>query len=68
MGTNGRQRAPSTFGLAALRTQARDALVGLGWKRAIATAAVDEAWKHAGIEPTIDALIRDALRRCPRPG
>jgi len=50
-----------------LRTQARDALVGLGWKPAIARAAVDEAWSHVGPAVAIDMLIREALRRCPKP-
>lgn len=58
---------PSTFGLVAVRTQARDALVGLGWKIAIASAAVQEAYAHVGTEATIDVLIREALRRCPKP-
>ena len=46
--------------------QARDALVGLGWKPAIARAAVEEARAHVGA-PGVEALIREALRRCPRP-
>ncbi len=49
------------------RTQARDALVGLGWKPAIARAAVDEAWSHVGPTVAVDMLIREALRRCPKP-
>ena len=35
---------------AILHTQARDALVGLGWKPAIARVAVDEAWSHVGCD------------------
>jgi hypothetical protein len=50
-----------------LRTQARDALVGLGWKPAIARAAVDKAWFHVGPAVTIAVLIREALRCCHRP-
>ena len=50
-----------------VRTQARDALVGLGWKPAIARAAVDEAWSHVGPAVAVDMLIREALRRCPKP-
>jgi len=59
--------ATAKLDAAIARTQARDALVALGWKSAIARAAVDEAWSH--VEPTvaIDVLIREALRRCPRP-
>jgi hypothetical protein len=47
-----------------MHTQARDALVGLGWKPAISRAAVDE---HVGPEVAVDVLIREALRRCPKP-
>lgn len=50
-----------------VRTQARDALVGLGWKPAIARAAVDEAWSHVGPAVAVEHLIREALRRCPKP-
>jgi hypothetical protein len=49
-------------------TQARDALVGLGWKPAIARAAVDEAWFHVGSDAALEPLIREALRRCPTKG
>ena len=52
---------------AVLRAQAKDALVGLGWKPGIARAAVDEACTHVGREATLAALIREALRRCPKP-
>jgi len=50
-----------------MRTQARDALVGLGWKIAIAGAAVDAAYAQVGSEVSIPTLIREALRRCPKP-
>ena len=49
-----------------IRTQARDALVGLGWKPAIACAAIDGAAADLGA-PTLEELIREALRRCPKP-
>jgi hypothetical protein len=55
------------FDAAACRVQARDALVGLGWKRSIASAAVDDAVSALGPVAPLDALIREALRRCPRP-
>ncbi len=55
------------FEHAVLQTQARDALVGLGWKPGIARAAVEEAWDGVGTDVSIDVLIRKALRRCPRP-
>ncbi len=44
-----------------------DALVGLGWKPAIATAAVAAASMALGAEATLECLILEALRRCPRP-
>jgi hypothetical protein len=36
-----------------VRAQARDALVGLGWKPSIARAAVDDAWSHVGCDQEI---------------
>lgn len=51
-----------------VRAQARDALVGLGWKPSIARAAVDEAWSHVGSDAALEPLIREALRRCPTKG
>ena len=52
---------------AVMRTQARDALVGLGWKPGIARAAVDEACAHVSAGGALEVVIREALRRCPRP-
>jgi hypothetical protein len=48
-------------------SQARDALVSLGWRPAIARATVDAAWSHAGPQVTLETLVREALRRCPKP-
>ena len=62
-GDSGAERAASI-----VRAQARDALVGLGWRPAIARAAVDEAWFHVGPDVAIEPLIREALRRCPTAG
>ena len=53
---------------AIVRTQARDALVGLGWKPGIARDAVSAAIAELGTAATLAAVIREALRRCPRPG
>ena len=50
----------------AIRIQAKAALVGLGWNPAIAGAAVDGACAEL-TAPTLEALIREALRRCPMP-
>jgi hypothetical protein len=38
-----------------------------GQKAAIARAAVEEAWSHVGPTAAIEVLIREALRRCPKP-
>jgi hypothetical protein len=50
-----------------LRTQAREALLGLGWKAAIAGPAVAAAAAALGGEVTLEQLIFDSLRRCPMP-
>jgi hypothetical protein len=51
---------------AAVRDDALRGLTGLGWPRAIAVAAVDAAIAALGPAP-LDAVLREALRRCPRP-
>jgi hypothetical protein len=58
---------PSKLDAAVLRTQAKQALVGLGWRPAIANAAVVAAMAALGAEATLERLIFEALRRCPRP-
>jgi hypothetical protein len=55
----------TTLDTAITRTQARDALVGLGWKPHIARAAVDEAIAVCGSNTSLEVLIRESLRRCP---
>jgi len=62
-----RNDAASRFEQIALRTQARDALVGLGWKPAIAASAVDDALACGHANAPLERLIREALRRCPIP-
>jgi hypothetical protein len=57
----------SKLDAAVLRTQARAALIGLGWKPVIARAAVDAAAAAQGPEMTLERLIFDSLRRCPAP-
>jgi HNH endonuclease/RuvA, C-terminal domain len=52
---------------AILRTQAKAALTGLGWKPAIAHAAVAAAMAGAGANVTLEQLIRASLRYCPVP-
>jgi Holliday junction resolvasome RuvABC DNA-binding subunit len=50
-----------------LCTQAKAALTGLGWKPAIARAAVAAAAMAEGREPTLERLIFASLRQCPAP-
>jgi hypothetical protein len=58
---------PSTrLDAAILRAQSKEALVGLGWKPAIATAAVASAWATVGPQASLEQLIFEALRSCPR--
>jgi hypothetical protein len=52
---------------AIVRTQAKDALVGLGWRPAVAQAAVAAAFATLGAEATLERLIFEALRRCRQP-
>lgn len=49
-----------------LRTQTKEALIGLGWKTAIANAAAASAFAAGGAEATLERLIFHALRRCPQ--
>jgi hypothetical protein len=60
-------KAASKLDAAILRTQARTALTGLGWKPAIAHAAVDAAVAAQGPAMTLERLIFESLRRCPAP-
>jgi Holliday junction resolvasome RuvABC DNA-binding subunit len=59
--------AISKLDVAVLCTQAKAALTGLGWKPAIAHAAVAAAVATGGADMTLERLILDALRRCPAP-
>ena len=67
VGSNPAPRASTRLDDTIHRTQARDALVGLGWKPHIARAAVDEAMSALDQSVALDVLIREALRRCPKP-
>jgi Holliday junction resolvasome RuvABC DNA-binding subunit len=58
--------AAAKLDAAIVRTQAKEALIGLGWKLAIAQAAVAAASAALGTEATLEQLIFEALRRCPR--
>jgi hypothetical protein len=60
-------KAVTKLDTAILRTQARAALTALGWKPAIARAAVDAAAAAQGPEATLERLIFESLRRCPAP-
>jgi Holliday junction resolvasome RuvABC DNA-binding subunit len=52
---------------ASMRAEAREALVAMGWSGPIARDAVDAATSHVGTDATLEALIREALRRCMKP-
>jgi Holliday junction resolvasome RuvABC DNA-binding subunit len=58
---------PSKLDEVVSRTQAKDALVGLGWKPTIAQAAVAAASAMLGTNSTLEQLIFEALRRCRHP-
>ncbi len=64
-GETGKQ--PSRLSDAVKRTRVRDALTALGFRRAEATAATDEAIAHVGSDATFELLLREALRACPKP-
>jgi hypothetical protein len=49
---------------AIVRSQARDALVGLGWKPGIARRAIDAAFEHLGDESHLERVISASLREC----
>jgi hypothetical protein len=50
---------------AVLRAQAKDALTSLGWKPAIAQAAIAQAAIVPGACASLERLIFESLRRCP---
>ena len=57
----------SNLDRATISVEARTALVTLGYKKHEAAAAVDAALVHVGGD-ALDVLIREALRRCGKPG
>jgi hypothetical protein len=59
--------AASELDAAIVRTQAKAALTGLGWKPAIAATAVAAAAAAQGAGVSLERLIFEALRRCPVP-
>lgn len=59
------RRGASKLDAAVARAEARDALVGLGWRPAIAGGAVAAACERVGIGAPLEMLIREALRCCP---
>ena len=62
-----REEPPTQLDVAVRRAQTKGALIALGWKPAIASAAVATALATVGSHATLDQLIREALRQCPRP-
>jgi HNH endonuclease/RuvA, C-terminal domain len=61
------RKTSSSLDDAIARVEARTALVGMGWKPAIARAALDAAASHVGSDATLEAWVREALRHCPLP-
>ena len=59
--------APTELDAAIVRAQVKEALIGLGWKPAIANSAVAAASAALTAETTLEPLIVEALRRCRRP-
>jgi hypothetical protein len=57
----------SRMSLAVNRTQVRDALTALGFRRAEAITATDTAIAHVGSDASFEVLLREALRACPKP-
>jgi len=60
-------RACSKLDAAIVSAQSKQALMGLGWKPAIANAAVAAALEKLGPAVPLEQLIFEALRQCPRP-
>jgi hypothetical protein len=58
---------PSKFAIVALKTEAKRALVQMKFKNHEATAAVEAAATHVGADATLETLLFEALRCCPRP-
>jgi HNH endonuclease len=58
---------PDRLDAAVLRAQTKEALIGMGWKPAIAGPAAAAAWSALGARATIEQLVFEALRHCPRP-
>jgi hypothetical protein len=59
--------ATSRLDTAIVHNQAKAALTGLGWKAAIAHAAVTAAAAALGPDVALERLIFESLRRCPKP-
>jgi Holliday junction resolvasome RuvABC DNA-binding subunit len=59
---------PSKLERATRLVEVRTALVTLGYKKHEAAAAVAAACAHVGPDVALDVMLREALRRCARPG
>lgn len=60
------RRAASQYDHVSVVVQAKSALVNLGFKASIATAAIAAATTELGTNVTLEPFIRAALRHCPR--
>jgi hypothetical protein len=54
------------LGAAVKKVEARSVLVNAGWQSAVASRAVEDAMTHVGLEATLEVLVREALKCCPR--
>ena len=63
----GRQPRASTFAFVALKNQVKEALVQMKFKKHEATHAVETAAVTVGPDATLETLLRESLRCCPRP-
>ena len=59
--------ARTAFEAVAIRNDANQALVQLGFKRHEARAALDAACAGVGPDATLEQLVVEALRHCPKP-
>ena len=61
-------RAPTSFDRAAIDVDAKAALVSLGFSKQEAAAAVAAVRAEVSDELALEAVLREALRRCRKPG
>jgi hypothetical protein len=58
---------PDRMATAVVRTQAKAALTGMGWKPTVAVRAVDAAIAALDHDAPLERVIFESLQQCPRP-